>query len=45
MRDLQLKWDCPNELKMVFEVKWVTIEYLKLPSKKEVHENYSGFIH
>lgn len=36
MRDLQLKkWHCPIELKMVFEVKWVTKEYGRLPSKKQ----------
>lgn len=36
MRDLQLKkWHCPLELKMVFEVKWVTKEYGRLPSKKQ----------
>lgn len=32
--DLELDWDCPEELKMVLEVKWVTMEYLNLPSKK-----------
>lgn len=40
-----VKMDCPNELKMAFKPKWVTIEYLKLPYKKEVHKNHSGLIH
>lgn len=43
--DLPLDWCCPNELKVEPDFQWVTMEYLKLPSKNpKAHKSHSKFL-